>query len=120
MQTIARGIQDGAAAYLGRQFRTLAVFVMVIPFLLVLLPVDTTGVRVGRSVFFVVGACFSVTVGYLGMWLAVRGNVRVAAAAGEGSQKRAVRLAFRTGGVTGMLIVGLGLLGAVVVLAFRD
>ncbi|MGY6024685.1 sodium-translocating pyrophosphatase [Streptomyces spinosirectus] len=120
MQTIARGIQEGAASYLGRQFRTLAPFVVLIPFLLLLLPADTTGVRIGRSVFFVVGACFSATVGYLGMWLAVRGNVRVAAAAGEGSQKRAVQLAFRTGGVTGMLTVGLGLLGAaVVVLIFR-
>jgi K(+)-stimulated pyrophosphate-energized sodium pump len=120
MRTIARGIQEGAAAYLARQFKTLAAFVVVVPLLLLLLPADTTGVRVGRSVFFVIGAGFSATVGYLGMWLAVRGNVRVAAAAGEGSEKRAVRLAFRTGGVTGMLTVGLGLLGAaVVVLAYR-
>jgi K(+)-stimulated pyrophosphate-energized sodium pump len=120
MQSIARGIQQGAAAYLRRQFRTLAVFVAVIPFLLLLLPADSTGIRVGRSVFFVVGAVFSATVGYLGMWLAVRGNVRVAAAAGGASQKRAVQLAFRTGGVTGMLTVGLGLLGAALVVgAYR-
>jgi len=119
MQEIARGIQQGAAAYLRRQFKTLAIFVVVIPLLLLVLPADSAGIRVGRSVFFVVGACFSAAVGYLGMWLAVRGNVRVAAAARDGSAKRAVRVAFRTGGVTGMLTVGLGLLGAaVVVLAF--
>ncbi len=120
MQTIARGIQQGAAAYLGRQFKTLAVFVVVIPFLLLLLPADSASIRIGRSVFFVVGAVFSAAAGYIGMSLAVRGNVRVAAAARDAGMKRAIRIAFRTGGVTGMLTVGLGLLGAsVVVLLFR-
>jgi K(+)-stimulated pyrophosphate-energized sodium pump len=114
MQDIARAVQEGAAAYLTRQFRTLAVFVVVIPFLLLLLPGETD-VRIGRSIFFVVGAVFSALTGFMGMWLAVRGNVRVAAAAREAGEKRAMRIAFRTGGVAGMFTVGLGLFGAAVV-----
>ncbi|GII53690.1 K(+)-insensitive pyrophosphate-energized proton pump [Planotetraspora thailandica] len=115
MQNIARAVQQGAAAYLTRQFRTLAVFVVIIPFLLFLLPADSTGVAVGRSVFFVIGAVFSALTGFIGMWLAVRGNVRVAAAARESGEKVAMRIAFRTGGVAGMFTVGLGLLGAAIV-----
>ncbi|MCP2346889.1 K(+)-stimulated pyrophosphate-energized sodium pump [Nonomuraea roseoviolacea subsp. carminata] len=114
MQNIARAVQEGAAAYLTRQFRTLAIFVVVIPFLLLLLPGETD-VRIGRSIFFVVGAVFSALTGFMGMWLAVRGNVRVAAAARDTGEKRAMRIAFRTGGVAGMFTVGLGLLGAAVV-----
>jgi K(+)-stimulated pyrophosphate-energized sodium pump len=114
MQNIARAVQEGAAAYLTRQFRTLALFVVVIPFLLLLLPGETD-VRVGRSIFFVVGAVFSALTGFMGMWLAVRGNVRVAAAARDSGEQRAMRIAFRTGGVAGMFTVGLGLLGAAVV-----
>jgi K(+)-stimulated pyrophosphate-energized sodium pump len=120
MRAIAKAVQEGAAAYLGRQFRTLAVFVVLIPFLLLVLPADSTGIRIGRSAFFVVGALFSALTGFTGMWLAVRGNVRVAAAAREAGEKRAMRIAFRTGGVAGMFTVGLGLFGAaVVVLAYR-
>ena len=123
MQNIALAVQEGAAAYLQRQFRTLIVFVVVIPLLLLLLPADDMAVRVGRSVFFAIGAGFSALTGFIGMWLAVRGNVRVAAAAREGGQAgehRAMRIAFRTGGVAGMFTVGLGLLGAaVVVLVYR-
>ncbi|GII63102.1 K(+)-insensitive pyrophosphate-energized proton pump [Sphaerisporangium krabiense] len=115
MQNIARAVQEGAAAYLTRQFRTLAVFVILIPFLLLLLPSESTGVAIGRSVFFVVGAVFSALTGFMGMWLAVRGNVRVAAAARESGEKPAMRIAFRTGGVAGMFTVGLGLLGAAIV-----
>ncbi|MFG3437988.1 sodium-translocating pyrophosphatase [Nonomuraea sp. NPDC047897] len=114
MQNIARAVQEGAAAYLTRQFRTLAIFVVVIPFLLLLLPGEMD-VRIGRSIFFVVGAVFSALTGFMGMWLAVRGNVRVAAAARDSGEKRAMRIAFRTGGVAGMFTVGLGLLGAAVV-----
>ncbi|WP_219529100.1 sodium-translocating pyrophosphatase [Nonomuraea guangzhouensis] len=114
MQDIARAVQEGAAAYLARQFRTLAVFVVVIPFLLLLLPGETD-VRIGRSIFFVVGAVFSALTGFMGMWLAVRGNVRVAAAARDSGEKRAMRIAFRTGGVAGMFTVGLGLFGAAIV-----
>ena len=116
MQDIARAIQEGAAAYLRRQFRTLAVFVVIIFFVLLVLPV-TGGddVRWSRSIFFLVGALFSALTGFTGMTLTTRGNVRVAAAAREGGQRTAFRIAFRTGGVAGMFTVGLGLFGAAVV-----
>jgi K(+)-stimulated pyrophosphate-energized sodium pump len=121
MQEIAKSIQEGAAAYLRRQFRTLGVFVVVIFFVLLLLPADTTGVRWGRSIFFLAGALFSALTGFTGMSLAVRGNVRVAAAARETGERNAMRIAFRTGGVAGMFTVGLGLLGAAaVVLIYKS
>jgi K(+)-stimulated pyrophosphate-energized sodium pump len=121
MQEISRAVQEGAAAYLRRQFRTLGVFVVLIFFILLLLPADSGGVRWGRSAFFVVGALFSALTGFTGMSLTVRGNVRVAAAARESGERHALRIAFRTGGVAGMFTVGLGLLGAaVVVLLYRE
>src|SRR5690242_2372641 len=83
MQEIAHAVQEGAAAYLRRQFRTLSVFVVIIFFVLLLLPADSGGVRWGRSVFFLVGAFFSALTGFTGMTLTTRGNVRVAAAARE-------------------------------------
>ncbi len=122
MQEISRAVQEGAAAYLRRQFRTLGVFVVIIFFVLLLLPVTEGGggVRWGRSIFFLVGALFSALTGFTGMSLCVRGNVRVAAAAREGGERPAFRLAFRTGGVAGMFTVGLGLIGAaIVVLIYR-
>jgi K(+)-stimulated pyrophosphate-energized sodium pump len=115
MKEIAGAVQEGAAAYLSRQFRTLAVFAALVFFLLFLLPADTNSERIGRSAFFLVGAVFSAITGYVGMWLAVRGNVRVAAAANETGERAAMKIAFRTGGVAGMFTVGLGLLGAAVV-----
>jgi K(+)-stimulated pyrophosphate-energized sodium pump len=115
MQEIAKAIQEGAAAYLRRQFMTLSIFVVIIPFVLLLLPAPDVGVRVGRSLFFLVGAGFSAFTGRTGMWLAVRGNVRVAAAAKEAGERQAMRIAFRTGGVAGLLTVGLGLFGAAAV-----
>jgi K(+)-stimulated pyrophosphate-energized sodium pump len=117
MQDIARAVQEGAAAYLNRQFRTLGVFVVVVFLLLFALPADTTGERIGRSLFFLVGAAFSAAIGYLGMWLSTRANVRVAAAANDmtGGREKAMRVAFRTGGVVGMMTVGLGLFGAALV-----
>ena len=84
MQEIARAVQEGAAAYLRRQFRTLGVFVVVIFFVLLVLPSAGSGVMWGRSIFFLVGALFSALTGFTGMSLCVRGNVRVAAAAREG------------------------------------
>jgi K(+)-stimulated pyrophosphate-energized sodium pump len=124
MQDIAGAVQEGASAYLFRQFKTLGVFVVIAVVLLLLLPVNEGGVsvKVGRSVFFIVGAVFSAFIGGAGMALATRANLRVAAAAnsGEGGRERAMQIAFRTGGVVGFLTVGLGLLGAsVVVLAYR-
>ncbi|MEU2972315.1 sodium-translocating pyrophosphatase [Nocardiopsis alba] len=118
MRNIAVAVQEGAGAYLKRQFRTLAVFVVVIPLLLLMLPADTWGIAIGRSVFFALGALLSAATGFIGMWLAVRGNVRVAAAArggGENDGRTAMRIAFRTGGVAGMITVGLGLFGAALV-----
>jgi len=119
MQEIAAAVQEGASAYLARQFRTLSFFVVIVVFLLFALPGDID-VKIGRSIFFLVGAAFSALVGYQGMWLAVRANVRVAEAARQGSAARSVQIAFRTGGVVGMLTVGLGLLGAsLVVVIYR-
>ncbi|MGE0818328.1 MAG: sodium-translocating pyrophosphatase [Candidatus Nanopelagicales bacterium] len=115
MKEIAGAVQEGAAAYLSRQFRTLAVFAALVFFLLFLLPADTTSEKIGRSIFFIVGAVFSGITGYMGMWLAVRGNVRVAAAANDSGEHAAMKIAFRTGGVAGMFTVGLGLLGAAAV-----
>jgi K(+)-stimulated pyrophosphate-energized sodium pump len=121
MQSIAAAVQEGAAAFLSRQFRTLAAFGLLALILLTLLPADSTGIRVGRSLFFVVGACFSAFIAYAGMGLATRANLRVAAAAREDNgAEKAMRIAFRTGGVVGFLTVGLGLLGAAtVVLIFE-
>ncbi|HUW16104.1 MAG TPA: sodium/proton-translocating pyrophosphatase, partial [Actinomycetes bacterium] len=115
MQSIAKAIQEGAAAYLQRQFRTLAVFAVVVFVVLFFLPADSQSERIGRSLFFIVGALFSAVTGYVGMWLAVRANVRVAAAARETGEQDAMRIAFRTGGVAGMFTVGLGLFGAAIV-----
>ena len=121
MREIAEAVQEGAAAYLRRQFQTLSYFVGIVFFLLLALPADTMGIRIGRSVFFLVGAGFSALVGYNGMWLAVRANVRVAEAARQKNGAQAVQIAFRTGGVVGMTTVGLGLVGAaVVVILFRE
>ena len=123
MRRIAGAIQEGAAAYLARQFRTLALFAAGVFFLLLLLPADDWSERIGRSIFFLVGAVFSAVTGYVGMWLAVRSNVRVAAAArtGAGGRDAAMRIAFRTGGVAGMFTVGLGLFGAaLVVIIYRE
>jgi K(+)-stimulated pyrophosphate-energized sodium pump len=114
MREIARAVQEGAAAYLRRQFRTLAVFAVIVFLLLLALPVTEGGwnARIGRALFFLLGAVFSALVGFIGMTLATRGNVRVAAAARVGGYLPSFRLAYRTGGVCGMITVGLGLFGA--------
>ncbi|MEU5164771.1 MULTISPECIES: sodium-translocating pyrophosphatase [Streptomyces] len=125
MKEIAAAVQEGANAYLARQLRTVGVFAVVVFFLLLLLPADNWSQRAGRSLFFLVGALFSAATGYIGMRLAVRSNVRVAAAAREATpaegepekdlttvSHKAMKIAFRTGGVVGMTTVGLGLLGA--------
>ncbi len=121
MRRIAQAVQEGANAYLTRQFRTLAVFAGIAFFVLLLLPADDLTIRIFRSVFFLLGAVFSATIGYLGMWLAVRANVRVAAAAELSGRDPAMNVAFRTGAMVGMATVGLGLLGAsAVVIFFQD
>ncbi len=121
MKNIALAVQEGANAYLTRQFRTLSVFAAIAFFVLLVLPADDMAVRIARSIFFLLGAGFSAAIGYLGMWLAVRANVRVAAAANAEGRDPAMNVAFRTGAVVGMATVGAGLLGAsVVVLLFKD
>ncbi len=121
MRDISRAVQEGAAAYLRRQFTTLAPFAAIIFFVLFLLPAESTGAKIGRSVFFLIGATFSAFVGFAGMTLATRANVRSAAAANTAGAGPAMRVAFRSGGTVGMLTVGLGLLGAsVVTLLFNE
>ena len=120
MQEIGQAVEEGAHAYLARQFKTLSGFVVVVFFLLMVLPADTAGIRFGRSGFFVLGAIFSAAVGYFGMSLAVKANVRVAAAANDSGRDVGMRIAFRTGGTVGMMTVGLGLAGAAsVVLLYK-
>ncbi|RZU34286.1 sodium-translocating pyrophosphatase [Blastococcus saxobsidens] len=122
MREIARAIQEGAAAYLRRQFRTLAVFAVIVFVVLLILPVADGGwgTRIGRALFFLVGGTFSALVGFIGMTLATRGNVRMAAAARGGGYQPAFRIAYRTGGVCGMITVGLGLFGAALALLLFD
>ncbi len=120
MQTIGAAVEEGAQAYLARQFKTLGIFVVLVFGLLFLLPADSFEVKLGRSLFFVVGAVFSAAIGYFGMSLAVKANVRVASAARLGDRDLGMKIAFRTGGTVGMATVGLGLLGAsVVVLVYK-
>ncbi|MCW2841938.1 MAG: sodium-translocating pyrophosphatase [Aeromicrobium sp.] len=118
MQEIGLAVQEGASAYLSRQFRTLAVFAVIALLMLVALDGAVLGwedewkIKIGRYVALLAGAGFSALIGYLGMWLATRANIRVAAAAQTEGREVAMRIAFRTGGTVGMLTVGLGLLGA--------
>jgi len=123
MKDIARAIQVGAKAYLSRQFRTLGIFLALLTVaLFFVLPVPENAehgefsLRFGRSAAFILGAAFSALTGYVGMWLAVRANVRTANAARESGLRRAMRIAFRAGGVAGMFTVGLGLFGATLIL----
>src|ERR1700710_2673454 len=103
MREIALAVQEGAAAYLRRQFRTLAVFAVIVFLILLVLPVTDGGwgTRIGRALFFLLGAVFSALVGFIGMSLATRGNVRVAAAARTGGYRPAFGVAYRTGGGVG-------------------
>jgi K(+)-stimulated pyrophosphate-energized sodium pump len=120
MQRIGAAVEEGAQAYLTRQFKTLAVFALIAFAVLFVLPGDAS-IRIGRSIFFVLGAGFSASIGYMGMSLAVKANQRVAGAAQSTGRDPAMRVAFRTGGAVGMATVGLGLLGAsIVVLIYRS
>jgi K(+)-stimulated pyrophosphate-energized sodium pump len=106
MQEISRAVQEGAAAYLRKQYTTIAV-VAIAPFLLLGFYNELGW---GAAFGFLFGALFSAAAGFIGMNVAVRSNARTAEAAREGLQP-AFRVAFRAGSVTGLLVVGLGLLG---------
>ncbi|CAN5548903.1 sodium-translocating pyrophosphatase [soil metagenome] len=132
MKEIALAIQEGALAYLKRQFKTIAV--ILIP-LAAIVFVTSTAINkddgssalsfaqsgLFRTVAFILGCFASGFTGYIGMTLATRGNVRTAAAALTGSMPKALTVAFRTGGVAGMFTVGLGLLGATgIIMVFQN
>jgi K(+)-stimulated pyrophosphate-energized sodium pump len=114
MQAVAAAIQEGAEAYLGRQFRTMSLFILVITAALYVLyrPIYSNPIlAAGVALAFLGGCLASYGAGYVGMNLAVRGNVRTAFAATRGF-KEALETAFQAGTVSGMFTVGLGLLGA--------
>jgi K(+)-stimulated pyrophosphate-energized sodium pump len=131
MQEVWGFIKSGANAYLSRQFRTIIILIAVLTFVLaasvlIIPPTEeakrvfgsesaaTLWVAIGRAVAFLMGSLFSYSVGFVGMNVAVEGNVRVAAAARKG-YNGAMRTAYRSGTVTGMLTVGLGLLGGTLI-----
>ncbi|MEA3218730.1 MAG: K(+)-stimulated pyrophosphate-energized sodium pump, partial [Acidimicrobiia bacterium] len=127
MIEIAKAIQVGALAYLKRQFKTIAIILIplaVVVFLTsvkVVKPDGSTALSQGasglfRTLAFIAGCVMSGLTGFIGMRLATQGNVRTAAAAKTGSMAKALKVAFRTGGVAGMFTVGLGLLGATVII----
>ena len=132
MKEIAAAIQEGAWAYLKRQFRTIAV--ILIPLAVIVFVTSTAIAKesgeevlsfaqagLWRTVAFLLGCVASGLTGYIGMTLATRGNVRTAAAALTNSMPRALDVAFRTGGVAGMFTVGLGLLGATgIIMIFQN
>jgi K(+)-stimulated pyrophosphate-energized sodium pump len=133
MRQIAHAIQEGAEAFLRRQFRTILIIIVPLAVLIfftatkVTRPDGSVALSFGeagiyRVICFLFGAAFSGLTGFIGMSMAVRGNVRTAAAAARGGRMAgALQVAFRTGAITGMLCVGLGLLGATsIVLIFQN
>jgi K(+)-stimulated pyrophosphate-energized sodium pump len=132
MVQIALAIQEGAMAYLRRQFRT--ILIILVPVAVIVFVTSTDVVKPGggealsfgesgafRTLAFLAGCLMSGLTGFIGMSLAVRGNVRTAAAARAGSLPAALKVAFRTGGIAGMFTVGLGLFGAsIIIMIFQN
>jgi len=135
MKEIALAIQEGANAYLKRQFKT--IILILIPLAAIVFVTSTAILKgegaeatealsfmqagIWRTIAFILGCAASGFTGYIGMTLATRGNVRTAAAALTGSMPDALTVAFRTGGVAGMFTVGLGLSGAtLIIMVFQN
>ena len=135
MKEIALAIQEGANAYLRRQFKT--IILILIPLAAIVFVTSTAILKgegaeatealsfmqagIWRTIAFILGCAASGFTGYIGMTLATRGNVRTAAAALTGSMPDALTVAFRTGGVAGMFTVGLGLSGAtLIIMVFQN
>src|SRR3984957_19700434 len=124
MTDVADAVYEGSMAYLRRQVKTMLIFVVIIAIALFIMyrnvfP-DRPSLSVGIALAFILGVSASYGAGFVGMWLAVKGNVRSANAALT-SFKDAMELAFKAGGVSGMFTVGLGLMGATVIfLVFRE
>jgi len=117
MQGVAKAVQEGAYAYLSRQVKTMAIVVIILGIGLGFLYTNQYGdikLGLGVAIAFIAGVAASYAAGYIGMGVAVRGNVRVANAA-LSSFKRALETAFQAGAVSGMFTVGLGLLGATII-----
>ncbi|MFV9503055.1 MAG: sodium-translocating pyrophosphatase [Oscillochloridaceae bacterium umkhey_bin13] len=132
MQEVWGFIKAGANAYLSRQFRVISILIVVLTFVLaasvfVVPPTHEAKevfgdnavvvVAIGRAIAFLMGSLFSYAVGFVGMNVAVEGNVRVAAASRKGYNP-ALQIAYKSGSVTGMLTVGLGLLGGTLIFLF--
>ena len=132
MGEIAGAVQEGAMAYIKRQFRTIGI--IVVPLAAIVFATSSEVLKPGteeglsyvqsglyRMLAFLAGAAFSGFIGFLGMWLATRANVRTAAAARNGSMDAALQVAFRAGGTIGLFTAGLGLLGATaIVMIFQN
>ena len=114
MQEIAAAIHEGAMAFINREYRTLAVFAVVLFFVLGFL------IEFKTAICFLVGAVFSGSAGYAGMKIATIANVRTASSARKGINE-ALQVAFSSGSVMGMMVAGIGLLGVgMLYLIFRD
>ena len=136
MGEIAAAIQEGAMAYIKRQFRTIGIIVVPLAVIVFLTSeaIEKTGnspdmsdtlsfAQSGtfRTLAFLVGALLSGFIGFLGMWLSTRANLRTAAAAQTGSMNSAMQVAFKAGGTIGLFTAGLGLLGAtLIILIFKN